>query len=579
MKNGQVILQEEQQIKFGKMTREQLEILNRVKLLIKYDMKNTLSENFSVINEQTAYERSLEQQDLPKEEEWKPNVKTIPGILGGVEVPKETTFVDYDVSGPWKTPKRSDELGQYMTKLDAKLQFPRLFKSFEKIKKCIGQSKEVILDDNSKCYWPTKEWESSLQGKVQNFTIPKGTLIPFLDEEGIDEWSQKPLEEDRTFKMVMKLEDEDFCKSILIDESDGSRGWSIYPDYYWTKPDGVKESYVKNNYIEFRSPEKVFWDDYGLWIEIAGSIALTIASGGLAAPLAAEFGISRMSASFMADFVLNGIFNAGIAMAQYNWGDDQMAALALFFAFLPIIHRYSPINKWIVKSNIQNLDSVSKSLMDKILKIRPNSAQEWKQFTSKLSKDEINLLSDVSKMKPSEIQDMTKVVIKEATEKMINNDVKPSINFFKRLIPGWKGVIRGSKGLLSFGIDMVMIESFSKSWEKLFGTMPRPGDYEALLLFVENLPDEKVDEFFEIIESGDLNQEIELEGELTKTSSILEDLRSVGDTIVLVERPPLPQKKTEKEPQIGGDEQINKQIQDTLSVKPDLQDYDPFEDY
>jgi hypothetical protein len=533
------------------MTENQKDILNRVKLFMSYDSKNTLSENYNSIIEQTAYERSLEQEDQPKEEEWKPNVKTIPGILGGIEVPKETRFITYNVSGPWKTPKRNDDLGQYMTKLDAKTQFPRLYKSFEKIKKCIGKSKEVILDDNSKCYWPTKDWESSLQGKVQNFTIPKGTLIPFLDEEGIDEWSQKPLEEDRTFKMVMKLEDEDFCKSILIDESDGSRGWTIYPDYYWTKPDGVKESYVKTNYIEFRSPEKVFWDDYGMWIEIAGSIALTIASGGLAAPLAAEFGVSRMTAGFVADFVLNGIFNAGIAMAQYNWGDDQMAALALFFAFLPIIHRYSPISKWIVKSNIQNLDSVSKSLMGKILKVRPNSAQEWKQFTSKLSKDEINLLSDVSKMKPAEIQDMTKVVIKEATEKMINNDVKPSINFFKRLIPGWKGVIRGSKGLLSFGIDMVMIEAFSKSWENLFGTMPRPGDYEALLLFVKNLPAETKDDFMELVESGDLDGTINLEGEMVSAKGVYENLKSIGDTMVLAERPkPIEsqQPKTEEQP-------------------------------
>jgi hypothetical protein len=134
-------------------------------------------------------------------------------------------------------------------------------------------------------------------------------------------------------------------------------------------------------------------------------------------------------------------------------------------------------------------------------------------------------------MKPSEIQDMTKVVIKEATEKMIKNDVKPSINFFKRLIPGWKGVIRGSKGLLSFGMDMAMIEAFSKSWEKLFGTMPRPGDYEALLLFVENLPVETRDDIMELIESGDLDALINLEGEMIDGESIYVDLKSLGETI------------------------------------------------
>jgi hypothetical protein len=53
-KNGQLDLQEEPQIKFGNMNREQQEILNRVKLLMKYDTKNTLNENFQVISEQYA---------------------------------------------------------------------------------------------------------------------------------------------------------------------------------------------------------------------------------------------------------------------------------------------------------------------------------------------------------------------------------------------------------------------------------------------------------------------------------------------------------------------------------------------
>jgi hypothetical protein len=49
VKNGQVLLQEELQIKFGKMTREQLEILNRVKLLMGYDSEKTLKENYQII--------------------------------------------------------------------------------------------------------------------------------------------------------------------------------------------------------------------------------------------------------------------------------------------------------------------------------------------------------------------------------------------------------------------------------------------------------------------------------------------------------------------------------------------------
>ena len=49
MKSGQAPLQEVLQIKFGKMTREQLEILNRVKLLMEYDMRNTSSENHRII--------------------------------------------------------------------------------------------------------------------------------------------------------------------------------------------------------------------------------------------------------------------------------------------------------------------------------------------------------------------------------------------------------------------------------------------------------------------------------------------------------------------------------------------------
>jgi hypothetical protein len=263
--------------------------------------------------------------------------------------------------------------------------------------------------------------------------------------------------------------------------------------------------------------------------------------------LAAEFGISRMTAGFFADFVLNGIFNAGIAIAQYRWGDDQMAALALFFVMLPVIHRISPINKFLVKTSENLLTEVSNSLAKKILLVNPKSAQEWTQFVSKLTKDEINLLSDVSKMEKAEIKNLTDLVTKKATEKMAANQVKSTVSFFSRLIPGWKGVLRGVNGLVAFGIDMAMIEQFSKSWENLFGTMPRPGDYEALLLLAENLPNEKVDEFFEIIKSGDLTQEMEFEGEVTRGSSILESIRSFGDVVTLIDRPSSPQKKTEKE--------------------------------
>ena len=54
-------LQEELQIKFGKMTREQKEVLNRVKLLMGYNSKNTLSENFvNLINEEQPNKVSQE---------------------------------------------------------------------------------------------------------------------------------------------------------------------------------------------------------------------------------------------------------------------------------------------------------------------------------------------------------------------------------------------------------------------------------------------------------------------------------------------------------------------------------------
>lgn len=458
-------------------------ILERVLLLMKYNNKMTLTENLGVVLEQDnprldriGSPQYIRQKEDDKSKEWKPKLKSVKPFFGeSIDIPEDsTTVIGWPGYEKFKNSKLypiqgADEYGPWL--------YGWKLKEIPYYSKLSNQ-----IPDDSKVHMPsTSAMENLFNGSVFEFTIPKGTMVPFDEyvKENEDDWlssrqqGERPLDKDITFKSTKILKKENVSQSIVPIDKNGMNGWEYYPAYYTTDLDeGKYVSYVPELWIQYKSPFKLWWDDYGLWIELVGSVLISVLTAGLTAPVMAAIGVTSISVAnmaFYADLILNGIFNLAIAKMHFDFHDEQQGWFSIIFSFLPLIHRYggAAIKSVFKGMSEETLKKAAQEVLTKSSGIVLDTPQQWKSWYSSLSKETREVVKATSKIEQSQIEPAMKQILIDANKKILENKAKNPKWFIQ------SAVSSGAKGLVKFigmaTLDFVIVESLFKSVQTLLG--------------------------------------------------------------------------------------------------------------
>ncbi len=397
---------------------EKQEILERVLLLMKYDNKTTLTENLKILNEQTG---SMVQPNLStssgKGSEFKPKLKEYDGFFGKLKLP-ETAKVTLYPDGIKFMSDGKDGKGNYVfwEKLSKKYGLPSDY-SFKDT-----SGRQIELKPTSKIYTPNEQYLSQYEGKVTRFTIPKGTLVPkkkvteYFDNE-LDKWEEVPLEENIEFKIVVNITiEKNIYEALNPNPSNPMNGYTLNKGYFFLdKNENKYVSYSPKTWIEFRSPEKVWWDNYGLWIEIAGSVVITVLSSGLLGPaLASYLGTEIATTGLVADGILNGIFNLGIARFHFANDDNKSGTLSVVIAFLPLLIRSNKTIASIMKIDEKTAITYCNEIIESLNKNFSNLGDDpklWQKWFDSLSDGAKDVVKNIDNIPGNEIDEGMKFIV------------------------------------------------------------------------------------------------------------------------------------------------------------------------
>jgi hypothetical protein len=389
------------QIKFGKMNREQQELLHRVKLLMGYDTKKTLSENHNIIIEQPwlISPPIVGLTDFAKDEEWKPQFDQYEGINGPIRVPKGTKISKGGLTRlRWTKTAKKDELGYYQT-------FAQMNATFNGQVPYKFNSSGVVLNfkDDTKLYYPTESWLSQFADVLSAFVIPAGTMIPKWDDENND-WSEIPLPADVRFDSGISCDEEFWFKRVLIDDvkSDPSRGWRAWGYCVFDRAKGgCVETYDEKKYIQFKAPDQIFWDEWGNVIQWGGtilSIVLMIPTLGTSLTFGATLG-TRLFITTAIDLGVN------LVSAHYHFkeGDTKAAMVDIFVGLLSAGVEFPGISK-LLTGGLD--DFAQEAALKHFLSKKPKSYDDFVKHMEGLSTVEQKNLRNVLDRK--ELQDAVK---------------------------------------------------------------------------------------------------------------------------------------------------------------------------
>lgn len=314
---------------------EGIESINRIKLLMNYSVKNTLTENIKKItiteSVMGAPNNGVIDNSSYGTDEFADGKKIIKipiangTMLDVIEGTVYNQFLESDTSGTL---------------------FPTLIKDPNK-----GWYQIV---GKQRVYYPKDVLWKSLIGRLKSFKTGNS-----VEANG------------KYYHFVMGLSDKDSQWATLAPgtpQDRDDRGWRIQPWYYSTEA-GEEKPYSTEE-IDIRSSGDKFWDDNNWWIQIAGAIILGVVTAGVAgvigsALIAAEAGVMAIEGATLAvevtsvlsaaskarrialalDFVVQGAFNGGIGMYEISRGEDP--TISFVFALLPLVHNAPFVKNWL----------------------------------------------------------------------------------------------------------------------------------------------------------------------------------------------------------------------------------------
>ena len=411
------------------------EILERVLLLMKYDNRTTLSENKINILEQQigldSYYEKKSQSELGNTPEWKPKFKEYDGFFGKLQLPETATVKQYP-EGLNLMKDGSDKKGDfvYWERLSKKNGDPIDYEFTD------SSGNKIKLNAKTKFYLPTN-FLNKFNNLVTRFTIPKGTIVPkfiktdYFDAK-IDKWVEEPLEEDKTFRIIVQIEQDNFYRSINPNvQNDERLGFGMSRGYFTLDKDANQYvGYNPEKYIEFRSPNYVWWTNYGFFVELIASVIITIVSEGVLGEYLVEVLTSRglisiaqsKNVKFVLDGLLNGLLNLGIASYHFENNNNAAGTLSTICCFIPVFVKVNAKIASLFKKTSPELVIICQEIMDSIesnwSKLSADNPKVWNEWFQSLSKDAKEVIENIGKLEKSEIDDATKIVVESASEQV-----------------------------------------------------------------------------------------------------------------------------------------------------------------
>jgi hypothetical protein len=491
------------------MENKQKELLERVLLLMKYDNKQTLSENYYNIREQQIGYDSYLDREANKEDTTDRGPRTpfkdITCSNGTYRVPESAEPLMGPNSGlikglNWST----DETGYYNTVSQFRRHFgkPKMFSSVSGV------------TEETKVYYPTSGYLGSVMkfNLPIGFKIPKGTKIPveqvtgFFDAD-LDEILLIDNPQDIICTTFTGLPAENFDIAIHPEKyNDESRGWQMKPHVYYENPNKQGEwiPYDPKNFIDERTEEDARWDKYGIFVEILGQALIDIGC------------TFTGPGAFACMAILGAAFNLPIAMSYMKRGKSHEAAVSFVFAAMPFLHGAygKAAEKLVAKMGLETFDKACTSISSKVLQQAPKTGDDWAAFYKTLSYSEKEAMVIVSKMEPSVLKTAMEIATKKAVSEMASKGI--SVNsvrgIFGSLIKGdLKSLItkfpyiKSGKNLTRFisytALDMTAMKGLGAALESVKGEKLTPLQEYGVLLFITSFPeDEQINVANSIIE-------------------------------------------------------------------------------
>jgi hypothetical protein len=489
------------------MEKKQQELLERVLLLMKYDNKQTYSEN----QKNVLIEQSMGGGLFTPEYQGQQMAKTIEYLNTPGE--PRTPFKDITLcNGTYRVPEsaelrmplntgliigldwHTDEIGYYNTVSEFRRRFskPKMFSSVSDV------------TEETKVYYPTSGYLGSVM-KLDlpiGFKILKGTKVPVEQVTGwfdadLDEILLAEIPDDITCTIFTSLPVENFDIAIHPEKyNDESRGWKMKPHVYYENPNNPEEwvPYDPKEFIDERSDADAKWDKYGIFVEIIGQVLIDLACS-LTGPLA-----------FGCMVVLGMAFNLPIAFYYMNRGNSHAASVSFVFAALPFLHGAygKAAEKFVAKMGLETFDKACVSISGKVLQQAPKTGAEWAAFYKSLTYSEKEAMVIVSKMEQSALKSGMEIATKKAIGEMATKGITVQTvrGIFGSLIRGdLKSLftkfpyIKSGKNLSRFigytALDLATIEALSAAFEKVKGEKLSPIEQYGTILYITSFPEEE----------------------------------------------------------------------------------------
>jgi len=375
-------------------------LVNRVKLLMRYDMSKTLNENSQYI-----FEQPDSKFDTPGNKEM---------IRRGEQEILQRRAKE-------KAKEEAEQYPNWCSYPDKAVTYPKNPEGAE--------GDDALLIDPSGiryCYYSS--------GKEGGVPIPENSKIIFWDIQGISDFV------DMLIKKYPKLYNKN-GKEILISNlssllpPDSVRGFYVGNTYYtsyitrdsnkqiyesvWYRDIKTKQQYKPQQWNDPRDPYQKFIDEWATWLQVGGFFLSVIAgffsfgsTWGISTTLLMELGY---------EIVVGGL----VAAREFQKGNNVSAVSSIMFGLLPLLKTRS----WFIGIS----DNAFKEVSEKILQSGLNessSVRDYVKFYNGLSPDGKKLVSQMFTQDAytrekmwgairTELEDNLPKIVKKATEKLL----------------------------------------------------------------------------------------------------------------------------------------------------------------
>jgi hypothetical protein len=339
-------------------------LVNRVKLLMGYDMSKTLNENTQHIFEQ------------PDNRFWSPEEREI--LARGEEQLKQR-----------QSQEESEKYPNWCKYPDKALGIPKNPEGAE------GEDAIIVDKKTGKrfCYYPSPS--NQKMGEINSVPIPEDSNIYFWDIQGINDVVNKllkkypKLDEELLISNLSKVFPIGSVRQFSIGNVDYvgyiilTKGTNLWKFGYYRNSE-TKQPYTPPKWIDKRSDNQKFIDEFGIWVQL-GTAAVTLAAGFFT--MGSTWGISNV---LLLEIALELGVGIPVAFREFEKGKNVSASFSVITSLLPMLKA----NKYFRGISSKAFSEVSEKLLQSGL-TKESTVRDYVKFYNGLSPEGQKIMSQL----------------------------------------------------------------------------------------------------------------------------------------------------------------------------------------